>query len=52
MQLPDEIITEWHRNGWLARAWLHLFSLQRLQRLLQERGDTPYPGSEKIAKVN
>lgn len=52
MQLPDETVTEWHRNGWLARAWLHLFSLQCLQRLLQERGDAPYPGSEKVAKVN
>jgi len=44
MELPEETIVEWHRNGWLARAWLHLFSLQRLQRLLLERGGAPFPG--------
>jgi hypothetical protein len=47
MELPDETIAEWHRNGWLARAWLHLFSLQRLQRLLQDRGTAPFPGRER-----
>jgi hypothetical protein len=47
MELPDETIAQWHRNGWLARAWLHLFSLQRMQRLLQERGATPFPGRER-----
>ncbi|MPV68647.1 SapC family protein [Burkholderia sp. BE17] len=36
-KLPDETMLEWIRNGWLARAWLHLFSLQRMQRLLRER---------------
>ncbi|GLQ91695.1 SapC family protein [Dyella acidisoli] len=43
MELPEAVVAEWHRNGWLARAWLHLFSLQRLQRLLQERGNAPFP---------
>jgi hypothetical protein len=47
MELPDETIAEWHRNGWLARAWLHLFSLQRMQRLLQERGAVPFPSRER-----
>lgn len=35
-QLASETILELHRNGWLARAYLHLFSLQRLQKLLNE----------------
>jgi hypothetical protein len=47
MELPDETVAEWHRNGWLARAWLHLFSLQRLHQLLKERGAAPFPWQER-----
>ncbi|KVO93462.1 hypothetical protein WJ82_03795 [Burkholderia ubonensis] len=36
--LPDETVIEWHRNGWLSRIGLHLFSLQRMQELLRKRG--------------
>jgi hypothetical protein len=37
-ELPADTVLQWHRNGWLARACLHLFSPQRLQQLLQDSG--------------
>jgi hypothetical protein len=45
-KLPDETVLEWHRNGWLAKIYLHLFSLQRMQRLLQERDEKAAVHSE------
>lgn len=32
--LPEAVVVEWHRNGWLALAALHLASMERFARLL------------------
>ncbi|KWA07864.1 SapC family protein [Burkholderia territorii] len=37
--LPNETVGEWHRNGWLSRIALHLFSLQRMQELLKKQSE-------------
>ncbi|WGS45678.1 SapC family protein [Burkholderia sp. JSH-S8] len=51
-KLADDTILEWYCNGWLARAYLHLFSLQRLQCLLQVREEqrVQHAASETIAE--
>ncbi|HZV09152.1 MAG TPA: SapC family protein, partial [Novosphingobium sp.] len=36
--LPDSVVTEWHRNGWLTLIDFHLASLGRWQDLLHRQG--------------
>ncbi|UBS33753.1 SapC family protein [Altererythrobacter sp. N1] len=38
-KLPDEIVLEWHNNGYLAWAYFHLASLDRFQSLLRLQAD-------------
>ncbi|PJI89679.1 peptidase [Sphingomonas koreensis] len=40
-QLPDEMVIEWHRNGWLALVHYHLASLDRFPALLARRAGRP-----------
>ncbi len=37
-QLPDEVILDWHRKGWLALALFHMASLDRFTELLALEG--------------
>jgi hypothetical protein len=32
--LPDALVVEWHRKGWLSLAYAHIASLERFRRLL------------------
>jgi hypothetical protein len=36
--LPDAVVVDWHRKGWLALAQAHLLSLQRWRDLLDRQG--------------
>lgn len=36
--LPDAVIVDWHKKGWLALANFHLASLERFQHLLELQG--------------
>ncbi|WP_175165238.1 SapC family protein [Paraburkholderia fynbosensis] len=49
-QLGEETVMEWHRNGWLSRAYLHLFSLQRMQRLLHDKLGLSAAASEGLQR--
>jgi len=33
-QLPDALVADWHRKGWLALIYAHLGSLVRFRALL------------------
>ena len=35
-QLPDAVVTEWFRNGWLAWCYAHLHSLGTMHRLARQ----------------
>jgi hypothetical protein len=43
-ELPDSVVVEWHRNGWLALVHYHVASLQRWRDLLARQG-APAPAA-------
>lgn len=47
--LPDALVTEWHRKGWLALITLHLNSLDRLNLLLDLMATSRVDGNEPAA---
>lgn len=46
-QLPDDVVLDWHRRGWLALVHFHLASLQRFPALLARRA-----GQQKVAPLS
>lgn len=38
--LPDRVVVDWHKNGWLALVHYHLASLERFGKLLELQGAT------------
>ena len=44
--LPDDVVIDWHRKGWLALVHFHLASLDRFRNLLDRMNGT---GAEVIA---
>ncbi len=42
--LPDAVIVDWHKKGWLALANFHLASLARFQTLLELQGSAKSDG--------
>jgi hypothetical protein len=39
--LPEEVVVEWHRKGWLALVHFHMASLSRFGELLSRQGAHP-----------
>ncbi|MCG2840697.1 SapC family protein [Sandaracinobacter sp. RS1-74] len=49
-QLPDELVVEWHRKGWLALVHFHLLSLERFSALLNRQSALqPAKAQEEVA---
>lgn len=46
--LPDDVVLDWHRKGWLALVHFHLASLDRFRALLDRAGRAP--DAAKVAK--
>lgn len=40
-KLPDEVVLEWHNNGYLASIYFHLASLERFSNLLNRQALAP-----------
>ena len=49
--LPDDVVLDWHRKGWLALVHFHLASLERFVDLLARQTPTPATAEAPIAKT-
>lgn len=46
--LPQEVVIEWHRNGWLPLAYFHLASLERFTSLLNRQSAAATPQTAAV----